>query len=127
MGAFSLQLVQTPFFLASCLLVCPQSRLYSFRPEVSLLVLSYSLESGFVVAGMSGFGWLPPLEGVLAFLSCLRAVVPFSGFDFRRIFPGREKANWKVLPSTRVSGALPQGRDRRLAKDFAMMTMAFPI
>ena len=26
-----------------------------------------------------------------------------------------------------LSGALPQGRDRRLAKNFAMMTMAFPI
>ena len=29
-------------------------------------------------------------------------------------------------PSTHL-GALPQGRNRRLAKNFAMMTMAFPI
>ena len=49
----------------------------------------------------------------------VRAVVPaavaghvdFQGVESFPVFPER----------------LPQGRDRRLAKDFAMMTMAFPI
>ena len=38
-----------------------------------------------------------------------------------RGFPGSLRASPVLL------GALPQGRDRRLAKDFAMMTMALPI
>ena len=57
MGSFSLHWAQRPFFLASCLLVCPQSRLFSFwLASWSALSLTRGFGAEVDLLGDLGFG-----------------------------------------------------------------------